>query len=349
MRSSIGLPRRLGRGAAAALGLLLAGLAATPAHVGEVRDKQWHLDAMRADEMWKTSTGKGVTVAVIDSGVEESPMELRGQVLDGKDFAPHKPGDEHTDYDGHGTGIAALIAGTGAGPGGDGAFGLAPDSKILPLRVPYDSLGSKFDKPLVEAIRYAADSNAQIINISVGGARDIPGADAAVKYALSKGKLIFASSGNEGEHGSPVNWPAATPGVVGVAALGRNIETTKESTHGPHVDLSAPGDELVHACAGGTGLCKSHGTSGAAAIASASPALIWSKHPTWTNNQVLRVLVETAGKAKSGKERSDYVGYGAVRPRIALKNPGDPGPAEHIPAAGLPKGQAEVAALFRCR
>ncbi|MDI3417951.1 S8 family serine peptidase [Streptomyces sp. B-S-A12] len=153
---------------------------------------------------WYGSTGEGVTVAVIDTGVEKTPMELQGQVLDRKDFAPHKPGDEHTDYEGHGTGIAGLIAGTGAGQGGDGAFGLAPGSKILPLRIPFDSLGSKFDKPLVEAIRYAADSDAKVINISIGGPADIAGADAVVEYALPKGKLIFASAGNEGEHGSPV-------------------------------------------------------------------------------------------------------------------------------------------------
>lgn len=92
---------------------------------------------------------------------------------------------------------------------------------------------------------------------------------------------------------------------------------------------------MVHPCTGGTQLCKTSGTSDATAIASASAALIWSKHPDWTNNQVLRVMLNTAGGPTSGAKRNDYVGYGAVRPRIALKTPGDPGPADVYPLPDL--------------
>lgn len=102
----------------ALLGLLLAGIAATPAHAETVRSRQWHLEAMKADEAWKISTGKGVTVAVIDTGVAPIP-ELEGQVLPGKDFAPDGiAGDERTDYESHGTSMAAIIAANGKGPGG---------------------------------------------------------------------------------------------------------------------------------------------------------------------------------------------------------------------------------------
>ncbi|MFF1646254.1 S8 family serine peptidase [Streptomyces sp. NPDC058240] len=101
------------------------------------------------------------------------------------------------------------------------------------------------------------------------------------------------------------------------------------------VDLVAPGEDMFAACLGATELCKTHGTSDATALASASAALIWSKHPDWTNNQVLRVMLNTASKPKSSKERTDYLGYGAVRPRIALQNPGDPGPADEYPLPDL--------------
>lgn len=335
--SSTRAARRYGRTASAVLGLLVAVAAATPAHAESIRDRQWHLDAMQAEQMWKTSTGKGITVAVIDSGVE-TLTELRGQVLDGKDFASD-PGDEHDDIDGHGTAMAALISGTGSSAGArDGAYGLAPGAKILPVRVSTTIGGVTLDRSMTSAVRYAANSDAQIINISLGGGREISGMEDAVRYAHSKGKLVFASSGNGGELGNPVEYPGATPGVVAVAAVGRDVKVTKESTYGPQVDLAAPGDELVHACTANSGLCKSHGTSGATAIASASAALIWSKHPNWSNNQVLRVLLNTASKPKSGKERTDYLGYGAIRPRIALKNPGDPGPADEYP---LPDFQAK--------
>lgn len=92
---------------------------------------------------------------------------------------------------------------------------------------------------------------------------------------------------------------------------------------------------MIHACGGETGVCKGKGTSDATAIASASAALIWSKHPDWTNNQVLRVMLNTAGGPTSGAERTDYIGYGVVRPRIALKTPGDPGPADEYPLPDL--------------
>ncbi|WP_420080653.1 type VII secretion-associated serine protease mycosin [Streptomyces sp. JL4002] len=316
------------------MGLLLAGVAATPAHAETIRSQQWHLDAMKADEIWKISTGKGVTVAVIDSGITEIP-ELVGQFLPGKTFST-QGAEEPVDKGGHGTGIAALIAGTGKHPSGDGAYGLAPDAKILPLRVPDDQ---EWETPSwAAAIRYAADSDAKVINISLGRSSK-PEEDAAraeaVKYALSKGKLVFAAAGNTGNGTNKVQYPGATPGVVGVAAVDSRGEPTSESQHGPQIDLAAPGTDIVMACASNSGLCKTHGTSDSSALASASAALLWAAHPDWTNNQVLRVLLNTAGKPVDGSGRNDYVGYGVVRPRVALQTPGDPGPADVYPLPDL--------------
>ncbi|MFF1476075.1 type VII secretion-associated serine protease mycosin [Streptomyces sp. NPDC058301] len=335
------------------MGVLLVGVAATPAHADTVRERQWHLDAMQAEEMWKTSTGKGITVAVIDSGVDDTLPDLQGQVLPGFDLSKQQ-GNAHTDYKGHGTAMASLIAGTGRRTGGNGAYGLAPGVKILPIRVPPSDEGSKlrdvarFVQKLSEAVRSAADHGAKVINISMGAEEGSDELTNAVKYALSKGALIFASVGNSGDKGNGVEYPGATPGAVGVAAVDKKIEATKESQHGPQVDLAAPGDEMTEACGGGTNICLSHGTSDATALASASAALIWSKYPQWTNNQVLRVLLNTAGGPKNGDKRSDYIGYGVVRPRIALTNPGDPGPANEYPlpdlaaAANSPSPQAST-------
>lgn len=325
------------RAASAAVGTLLASLAVTPAYADTVRERQWYLDAMHAEQMWKASTGKGITVAVIDTGVQADIADLRGQVVAGKDFSK-RAGDERTDYDGHGTTIAALIAGTGAKGATLGSYGLAPGAKIMPIRIPgfiernrTDGNQDDFPTAAAKAIRFAADSNAQIINISAGSSAQSRELTDAVAYALSKGKLIFAAVGNDGDTVNEPQYPAATPGAVGVGAIDRNVKATKESEHGPQVDLVAPGEDIVSACLGGTELCNSHGTSDATAFASASAALIWSKHPNWTNNQVLRVMLNTASKPTSGEKRTDYIGYGAVRPRIALTNPGDPGPADVYP------------------
>ncbi|MFF9984101.1 type VII secretion-associated serine protease mycosin [Streptomyces erythrochromogenes] len=318
---------------AALVGLLLAGVAATPAHAETIRSQQWHLDAMKADEIWKIATGKSVTVAVIDDGVREIP-ELAGQLVPGKRFTV-RGSDGPTDQGSHGTGMAAVIAGTGKHPSGDGGYGLAPGAKILPILVDNNE---KATPTWVAAIRYAADSDAKIINMSLGISgtpEDDRERAEAVKYALSRGKLIFAAVGNYGDSTNELNYPAGTPGVVGVGAVDASGEPTKESQHGSQVDMAAPGMDIVTACAGKSGLCKTHGTSDASALASASAALLWSAHPDWTNNQVLRVLLNTAGKPVDGSQRNDYVGYGIVRPRVALQTPGDPGPADVYPLPDL--------------
>ncbi|MEV5969680.1 type VII secretion-associated serine protease mycosin [Streptomyces sp. NPDC051921] len=330
--------------ASAGLGMLLVGIASVPAHAETIRAQQWQLDIMHAEEIWQLSKGQGVTVAVIDSGVDKNNPDLKGQVLGGKDFATDRPGDEFTDYTGHGTGMAGLIAGTGAREGGNGAFGLAPGARILPVRVTGLDEGKlsqkdgdeQFNRNVPPAIRYAADSGAKVINISLGvgtGSQDL--AD-AVKYAHDKGALIFAAVGNSGDKLNKPEYPAATPGVVGVGAIDQKLTRVKNSQYGPQVDLVAPGKDTVHACGGGTGLCKSTGTSDATALASAAAALIWAEHPDWTNNQVLKVMLNTLAAPDDGGGRNDYIGYGAIRPLRALKTPGDPGPADVRPIPDLP-------------
>ncbi|MFD0368813.1 type VII secretion-associated serine protease mycosin [Streptomyces sp. NPDC127114] len=344
MRTSSGRAMRRGSLGAAAMALTLLGIGTTPAHAESVRDMQWHLDAMKAEEMWKTSRGEGVIVAVIDSGVNDTIADLRGQVLPGKDFS-RMSGDENNDVDDHGTSMATLIAGTGARGPQQGAFGLAPKAKILPIRIAYNQerwhqengVDDTFSEGMAKAIRFAADSPARVINISVANS-DEPGPELAeaVRYALSKNKLVFAGVGNSADKGNEVGYPAATPGVVGVGGLNKDAAWWAKSQTGPQVDLAAPAENIVKACSKGTQLCTGSGTSNSTALASASAALIWAEHPDWTNNQVLRVMLNTAGKPQGGKERTDYIGYGAIRPRIALTDPGDPGPADVRPIPDLP-------------
>ncbi|MFF5280027.1 type VII secretion-associated serine protease mycosin [Streptomyces sp. NPDC012756] len=325
--------------ASAALGMLLVGIASVPAHAESI--KQWHLEAFGAEKIWQLSTGKGVTVAVIDSGVDKTVPDLQGQVLKGKNLEPDEAGGEFTDYEGHGTGIAALIAGTGKSNGGDGAFGLAPGAKILPVRVPGAVAGKKsqaalnraFNKFVPEAIRFATDSGAKVINISLGSPEGSQQLTDAVNYALGKGALVFAAVGNSGDKNNQTEYPAATPGVVGVGAVDQKLTHIPMSQTGPQVDLAAPGKDTVAACT--TGVCTTSGTSDATALASAAAALVWSKHPDWTNNQVLRVMLDTAAKPSGGEKHSAYIGYGVIRPLRTLKTPGDPGPADVRPIDDL--------------
>ncbi|MFC9240147.1 type VII secretion-associated serine protease mycosin [Streptomyces decoyicus] len=309
------------------LSTLFLGLFAPNASAADKRSRQWYLDAMQAERMWQTSTGEGVTVAVIDSGVDSSVPELRGQLVPGKDFSATQRGANH-DGEGHGTSMAMLIAGRRSG---DGTWGLAPEAKILPLR----SVGTNGNGGMAKSIRYAADHGAKVINISLGGpASEAAKADLqpAIDHAGERGALIFAATGNHGDEDNIADYPSSLPGVVGVGAVNRALKAAKFSVHGPQVALTAPGVDVPTRCTKRLLNCTTWGTSDATAIASASAALIWSAHPTWTNNQVLRVMMETAGKPEDGKVPSEYLGYGIVRPRkVLVDKEGDPGPADVNP------------------
>ncbi|MGQ5639249.1 MULTISPECIES: S8 family serine peptidase [unclassified Streptomyces] len=320
-----------------ALGVLVVGSAALApgaAAASDIQSKQWYLKSMGADEMWKYSTGKEVKVAVIDTGVNAATSSLRGQVL--ADELPKSVRYRATeDYNGHGTSMAEIIAGTGAG---GGIKGLAPSAKILPIRIDVgNAKGFKGDPKspsTTEAIRAAADSDAKIISMSFGSPYPSSEEEDAVKYAASKGKLMFAGIGNGGEKGTG-EYPVTYPYVVGVGAIDTSGTVAKFSTKSNYVDFAAPGVDIPGWCdAKFTEYCKTWGTSPATAIASASAALVWSAHPNWTANQVLRTLLDTAGRSWPKDKPSRYLGYGLIRPRRVLINKNiDPGPANVDPLA----------------
>ncbi|MFF2074568.1 S8 family serine peptidase [Kitasatospora sp. NPDC058162] len=295
---------------------------------------------MKAPDMWRISTGQGITVAVIDGGFKLDHPDLVGQFLPGKDFSGSSGG-VGSYADGHGTEMASLIAGTGRSVGGTGAYGLAPGAKILPLKINNGSVGgaspTDFLDQIGQAVTYAVDQGAKVINISQGmdevrfSPDDVAKLSRILAQARARGALVVASVGNEAQSGNPVSYPGGLPNVVGVGAVDHDAMVTSESEQGPQVILTAPGMDIVAACAADTGYCKSHGTSDSAALVSASAALVWSVHKDWTANQILRVLINTAGKAQDGSVRNDLGGYGSVRPRVALTNPGDPGPADVSP------------------
>ncbi|WP_237547168.1 S8 family serine peptidase [Streptomyces sp. SID161] len=290
---------------------------------------------MGADQIWKYSTGKGVKVAVIDSGVNPATSSLKGQVLVGE--VPKAVAYRATqDTQGHGTSMAEIIAGTGAG---GGLKGLAPGAKIIPINVslPDAKAGGDQTKEITseEAIRAAADSDAKVINMSFGSSYYSPEEEDAIKYAASKGKLMFASVGNSGDKGNKGEYPAKDPYVVGVAAIDKSGTVGKFSTYGNYVDLSAPGLDVPGWCDNTfTKYCTEQGTSHASAIASASAALVWSAHPDWTANQVLRSFIDTAGRTWAKDKPSKYLGYGIIRPRrVLIDKDIDPGPANRDPLA----------------
>ncbi|MFI0932219.1 S8 family serine peptidase [Streptomyces sp. NPDC021019] len=306
--------------------------AAQPA-AADTQSKQWYLSAMQAEDMWKVTTGEGVKVAVIDTGVNPSTPSLQGQVLKGVDVTG-APGEETDDYHGHGTTMAELIAGTGEG---GGLKGLAPGAKIIPVRMSdgdFMKKNSTIFSDTAKAIRAAAETDAQIISMSFGSDRYLDSNREAVKYAESKGKLFLASVGNEGHESNTRVYPASYPEVVGVASADRKGKVSYYSQHSGSVDVASPGSDVPGWCDNSfKSYCDGDGgTSAATAIASASAALVWSLHPDWTANQVLNVLFDTAGRDWKKGETSNYLGHGLIRPSMnVLKGKGDPGDPDISP------------------
>ncbi|EFH28479.1 LOW QUALITY PROTEIN: serine protease, partial [Streptomyces sviceus ATCC 29083] len=235
--------------------LLAASVALVPptaAHADGIRAKQWALDAMHTQQAWQTTKGAGVTVAVLDTGVENDHPDLVGNVLTGKDMIGFGATRGDRSWARHGTAMAGIIAGHGHGVGnGDGVMGIAPEAKILPVRVILEDGDPARAKArntrgnaLAEGIRWAADHGADVINLSLGddsaSAHPEAGEDDAVQYALRKGSVVVASAGNGGEKGDHISYPAAYPGVIAATAVDKFGTRASFSTRRWYATVAGP-------------------------------------------------------------------------------------------------------------
>lgn len=315
--------RRAAAFVAAAAGLLLAGAVARPAPAaatpGPATAPEYWFDSWQIPQLWAAGArGQGVTIAEIDTGVNASLPELAGNVLPGTDFG--QPGDGRIDRDlsafGHGTAMASIMV---AKPGLLGITGIAPGAELLPIAVPLiGTTDAGPDDHLAEAIRYAVDHGGKVISMSLGGSRTpadnrepCPSAEQeAIYYALSKGAVLLAASGNGGQSGSGVEEPGVCLGVVSVGAVDQSGAVAPFSSRHPYLTLAAPGVGVPSLGREPGTAYSGDGTSQATAIASAVVALEWSQHPTLTGQQVVTRLLATLD---GGTGRHDPgLGYGIV-------------------------------------
>ena len=293
---------------------------------GLVRYPQYWFPQWDVPRIWAGGArGQGITVAVIDTGVQASVGDLRGSVLSGTDLTG-LGGDGHTDRDrdrfDHGTAMAALIA----GHGGKFLAGVAPSSKILPVAVPLvgTNQGSHSPGYIADAVRFAAGHGAKVISMSLGGLR-YPGQDAvacpsdtqsAIFYALAKGAIVVAAGGNAGSKHSPTEEPGVCLGVVSVAAVDARRRAAAFSSRHPYLTVAAPGVAIPTINAENV-IYVGSGTSQATALTSGALALIWSAHPRETNRQITARLV--AGVRDAGRHGDDETfGYGTIDPAASI-------------------------------
>jgi type VII secretion-associated serine protease mycosin len=316
-----------------------------------ITDSPPAFQSLQATRAWAVSKGAGIVVAVVDSGVDASNPHLRGAVLKGVDLVKDgAAADGRSDDYGHGTALAGQIAARRID--GSGLVGLAPSAKILPVRV-YSNVDDRAVEAgtgpnlslLVRGIRYAADHGAQVINVSMSTAEAHASLAEAVAYAARKGSVVVSSAGNRDNSTSigsndedGPRYPAADTGAIGVAATGVEGTVTDDSIHGPHVMLSAPGQNILSAGAAG-GDCifaaDQPYTSYAAPYVSAALALVASAHRDETPAQWVYRLEATARRADPDA-RDDVSGWGVVQPYSALTlvpGPGIRGPKSPFPGA----------------
>ncbi|ELR97596.1 S8 family peptidase [Gloeocapsa sp. PCC 73106] len=196
--------------------------------------KQWNLRSINVEQAWDEAKGSGITVAVIDTGVSKAPDFQQTEFVEGYDFVNDRSG--AGDDVGHGTHVAGTIA--QSTNNNYGVAGIAYQAKIMPIKV-LGATGGGTIADIAEGIRFAADHDADVINLSLGGGGASNLMEEAIDYAYSKGVVIVAAAGNSNQNASA--YPARYPKVIGVAALDSGGDKAEYSNFGAGVDISAPG------------------------------------------------------------------------------------------------------------
>lgn len=309
----------------AVLGVLVQLAFPSFAAADNVRNAQWHLPFLRIDEAHAISRGTGVSVAIIDTGVDVSHPDLAGSVGVGAEVGG--VGDGRTDVDGHGTSMVGLVAARGRGM--KGVLGIAPDSLAIPIRISDQqplSVATGIDQAVMKGVKVIC------LALTTGSDRDL---EAAVARAQNADIVVVAAAGNRPNVG--VQAPARYPGVIAAVGVDQAANRASISVTGPEALLAAPAVSIVSSGLSG-GYSTGTGTSDSSAIVAGVAALVRSKYPNLTATEVIHRMTATAiDKGDPGRDK-EY-GYGIVNPVAALT--ADVPPLSASPSISpAPTGQA---------
>ena len=290
----------------------------------DLRPQQWGLDVVGAEDAWTQATGNGIVVAVVDTGVDGTHPDLAGKVIGGYDPAADTaiPAGADSDFDGHGTHVAGIIA---ANDDGKGIVGLAPGVLIMPIPIFQPGYVGDFDA--AEGTVWAVDNGAQVLNHSWGGPVYSQILKAAFDYAYHSGAISVCAAGNDGE--AWIHYPSAYPGTIAVGATTPHDTVTDFSTLGGWLSVAAPGDNILSCVPtwyvqDGTGAPLLYdywgGTSMATPFVSALAALLRELHPAATPYQIQKLIENTAVDIEA-PGFDIYSGYGRIDAAEAVTAP----------------------------
>ena len=264
---------------------------------------QWWYDAMGYDELHRYGTGKGITVAVIDTAIDPDVPELKGKLASVKTLCPDNSVATGTGAAAdHATNVASLIVGTGRGSGGPGVRGIAPDATLRFYalgRGDNDVCNNSVDQTMAQTLDQAVKDGAKIVSISLDGGFNQPMFIGALARAERAGVIVVSGTDDQGG----VDYPALANGVVSVNFVDRHAKLDPLAAHGSKsaglVDIAAPGTNMLmgshRAGRWVSGTCPCRGSSLATPLVAGGLAAVWSHFPQATGNQLLQMMVNTPG------------------------------------------------------
>lgn len=268
---------------------------------------QWHLPRIGADQAWDSSQGGGVTIAILDSGVLPTHVDLVDRLVPGWNFFDNNA--NTADVTGHGTAVAGSAA--AATNNGTGVAGVAGAARIMPIRVS-DATGSAYLSTIAQGVSFAADNGARVVNASFGGLHTSASVQSAAQYLKSKGGLLVVSAGNTGAN----DGAAASSTMIPVSATDGNDTLASWSSYGSYVAVAAPGVGIWTTSSDGTYRSAS-GTSFAAPVTAGVLALMMAAKPALPASQVESLLYSTAIDLGTGG-RDIYYGHGRINAAAAV-------------------------------
>jgi len=314
-------------------------LGASAAPADSIRtNQQWVLNMLDAEAAWSVTRGTGVTVAVIDSGVNPYVSDLSGSVIAGPDYTGVSTRPSSHNWGVHGTWMASLIAGHGHEGGFSGVIGIAPAARILSIRVIPDRADPHYgtyereretviQQSLVDGIKYAVTHGAKVISMSIGYSAPSGAVRAELQDAYDHGVVVIASAGNSGDPGpgrgqagAPESFPANYPSVISVGAVNPDGAVAPFSSDNLSVQVAAPGVSVPAQGRDGQYWSVS-GTSPACALVAGVAALIKARYPNLAPDLVASAMTSTATHRPAGGYDSQ-VGFGIVDAGAALSKAG---------------------------